>query len=194
MGINTKVRHPAIFLDRDGTIIHQVELLSRTDQIRLIPGAAEAIQLFNKLRFLVIVVTNQPVVARGIVTENEVVHIHDVLVKRLSKKDARIDAFYFCPHHANANLKKYRVVCTCRKPEPGMILEAAKEHSIDLKKSFLIGDSTQDVLAGNRAKVKMILVKTGHGGGDSWQHNGKPDFIAKNILTAATIIKRETKK
>ena len=160
------MKRPAIFLDRDGTIIQQVELLSRPNQVKLIPGAAKAIQLLNKLGFFVVVVTNQPVVARGIATEKEVAHIHNVLAGRLARQGAFIDTFYFCPHHPKANLKKYRTTCDCRKPEPGMILEAAKEYDINLKKSFFIGDSTQDVLAGNRAKVKTILVKTGHGGED----------------------------
>ena len=183
-------KHPAVFLDRDGTIIRQVELLRAPSQVKFFSDAARAIRGFNAMGYAVVVVTNQPVVARGIIGPKEVDHIHAVLIKRLARKGARIDAVYFCPHHPLANVKKYRMVCKCRKPSPGMILQAAKEHNIDLKKSFFIGDSTQDVLAANRAKVKMILVGTGHGGKDPWQHNGKPDFRVKNLTGAARIIKK----
>ncbi len=183
---------PAVFLDRDGTIIRQVELLHKPSQINIFPLAARAIKLFNKLGYLVVVVTNQPVVARGMIGPKEVDHIHAVLIDRLGKRGAKIDAVYYCPHHPLANIEKYRTVCKCRKPAPGMLLRAAKEHGIDLKKSFLIGDSTQDVLAGNRAKVRIILVRTGHGGKDPWQHEGKPDFIVRNLGGAAKIIKQLT--
>lgn len=183
-------KRPAIFLDRDGTIIRQVELLHKPSQIKIFSAAAPAITSFNKLGYLVVVVTNQPVIARGVIGPKEVDHVHAVLIDRLGKKGGRIDAVYYCPHHPLANLKKYRMTCKCRKPAPGMILQAAKDHGIDLKKSFMIGDSTQDVLAGNRAKVKTILVRTGHGGKDPWHHEGKPDFIARDLGAAAKIIKK----
>lgn len=180
----------AVFLDRDGTIIYHVDFLHKVSEVRLIPDAEKAIRTFNKLGYLAIIITNQPVIARGIIGPKEVDHIHAVLIDRLAKKGARIDAVYFCPHHPQANVKKYRMVCKCRKPSPGMILQATKEHGIDLKKSFFVGDSTKDVMAANRAKVKMILVKTGQAGKDPWQHEGKPDFTAKNLLGASRIIKR----
>lgn len=180
-------------MDRDGTIIRQVELLHKPSQLKVFPDAAKAIRVFNKLGYVVIIITNQPVVARGMIGPKEVDRIHAVLIDRLAKRGAKIDAVYFCPHHPKANMKKYRMVCKCRKPSPGMMLQAAKEHGIDLKKSFLIGDSTQDVLAGNRAKVTTVLVTTGHGGKDPWQHEGTPDFIAKNLKQAATFIQKETR-
>ncbi|HEY5220725.1 MAG TPA: HAD family hydrolase [Candidatus Paceibacterota bacterium] len=187
-----KKKRPAVFLDRDGTIIRQVELLHKPSQLKLFPAAAPAIKAFNKMGYLVVIVTNQPVVARGMIGPKEVDHIHAVLIDRLGKRGATIDAVYYCPHHPLANVKKYRMVCKCRKPAPGMILQAAKDHGIDLKKSFLIGDSTQDILAGNRAKVKMILVRTGHGGKDPWQHEGKPDFIVRDLAGTVNIIKKST--
>ena len=179
-----------MFLDRDGTIIRQVELLHKPSQLKIFPETAEAVKAFNKLGYVTVIITNQPVVARGIIGPKEVDRIHAILIKRLAKRGAKIDAVYFCPHHPKANMKKYRMVCKCRKPNPGMILKAVKEYGIDLKKSFLVGDSTQDVLAGNRAKVKVILVRTGHGGKDPWQHEGKPDFVVKNLRGAARIIKK----
>jgi D,D-heptose 1,7-bisphosphate phosphatase len=141
-----------------------------------------------------VIITNQPVVARGIIWPKEIDHIHAVLIDRLAKRGAKIDAVYFCPHHPKANMEQYRMVCKCRKPSPGMVMQAVKDHGIDLKKSFLVGDSTQDVQTGNRAKVKMILVRTGHGGKDPWQHEGRPDFIVKDLAGAARIVAQAARK
>ncbi len=185
-----KKLQPAVFLDRDGTIIKQVELLHRATDVKLLPGAAKAVKAMNKLGYLTVIVTNQPVVARGISTPKEVDQIHALLIGRLGKSGAKIDAVYYCPHHSEATLKKYRLRCKCRKPEIGMILDAAKKYGIDLKKSFMVGDSTRDTQAGNRAKLRTILVKTGHGGKDVWQFKSKPDFVVKNLSEAIRIIKR----
>jgi mannose-1-phosphate guanylyltransferase / phosphomannomutase len=186
-------KRPAVFLDRDGTIIRQVELMHKKSDLKLIPGAASAIATFNKLGYLTVIVTNQPVVARGIIGPKEVDEIHALLIERLDKKNAKIDAIYFCPHHPQANVKKYRMTCKCRKPGIGMILDAAKKYNIDLKKSWMVGDSTRDMLAGNNAKLKTILVKTGHGGKDVWQFDGKPDFTVKDLSSAARIVKKFSK-
>jgi D,D-heptose 1,7-bisphosphate phosphatase len=185
-----KRKTPAVFFDRDGTLIKQVELLHKPSEVKLFPGAAKAVRDLNKLGYLAVIITNQPVVARGIIGPKELDHIHAVLIKRFAKAGAKIDAIYYCPHHPQANVKKYRMICKCRKPNPGMIFQAAKEHGIDLKESFFVGDSTKDVLAANRAKVRMILVATGHGGKDPWQHEGKADFKAKNLRAAVRIIKK----
>lgn len=187
-----RAKTPAVFLDRDGTIIHQVELLHKPSEVRLFRDASKAVKTFNELGYTTVVITNQPVVARGIIGPKEVDRIHALLVNRLAKRGAKIDGIYYCPHHPQANVKKYRKTCECRKPEIGMIMSAAKKFNIDLRRSFLIGDSTRDVLAGNRAKVKMILLRTGHGGKDKWQFKSKPDFIVKNLEEAARIIKKKT--
>jgi D,D-heptose 1,7-bisphosphate phosphatase len=181
-------KRPAVFLDRDGTIIRQTDYPRRESDLKILSGAAKAIKILNQLGYFVVIVSNQPVVARGLITLREAKRLNRVLAVRLKKLGAVIDASYLCPHHPQANVKKYRIVCTCRKPAPGMILQAAREHNLDLKKSFMVGDSTQDVQAGNRAKVKMILVRTGHGGKDSWQHEGKPDFLVRNLVEAASIV------
>ncbi|MDO8536898.1 MAG: HAD family hydrolase [bacterium] len=191
MGISAKKGlSKAVFLDRDGTIIRQVELLHKASEVKLLPSAARAIKALNKLGFLVIIVTNQPVVARGIIGEKEVDEIHALLVGRLAKSGAKVDAIYFCPHHPEATLKKYRLRCKCRKPEIGMILSAAKKYGINLKISFMVGDSTRDTQAGNNAKLKTILVKTGHGGKDKWQFKARPDFVVNNLSGAVRIIKK----
>jgi D-glycero-D-manno-heptose 1,7-bisphosphate phosphatase len=181
------VSQRAVFLDRDGTIIRQVDLMHEVSQLRLLPGSAAAIRLLNEKNIPVIVVTNQPVVARGVATEREIELVHEELNRRLQARGAHIDAFYVCPHHPNATLEQYRTQCSCRKPDPGMILRAAEEHGIDLSSSVMIGDSTQDITAGNRAGVRTILVRTGHGGRDPWQYPCVPDWTANNLLEATRV-------
>lgn len=177
----------AAFLDRDGTIIRQVDLMHEVSQLRLLPGAASAIRILNEKGLLVVVVTNQPVVARGVASEQEIKLVHEELNRRLQARGAHIDSFYSCPHHPNATLEQYRTTCPCRKPEPGMILRAAEEHGVDLSRSVMIGDTTQDMLAGNRAGVHTILVRTGHGGRDPWQYQCLPDWTVNNLLEAAHV-------
>jgi len=188
-----KPKNRAVFLDRDGTINREVDVLRRLSQLKIFPKVAEAIRKLNKIGFLVVVITNQAVVARGWLTEKEIDKIHAVLIKRLAKYGAKIDAIYYCPHHPSANLKKYRLRCRCRKPNPGMILKAIKKYHIDRKKSFMIGDTTRDTLAGKRAGLKTIIVRTGYGGKDGYHKNVKPDFVAKNLYAAASIVKKHAK-
>ena len=182
----------AVFLDRDGTIIQEKDNLKNVRQLKLLPGAAQAIKTLNKTGFLVIIITNQPVVARGWITENHLKKIHDILLERLQKSGASVDGVYYCPHHPEANLKKYRKKCNCRKPNIGLIKKAARKFSVSLKGSFIVGDSTRDILAGNRAGLKAILVKTGYAGKDG-KYKAKPDFIVKNLKEAVKIIKDNAK-
>ena len=187
---NLKSGRKAVFLDRDGTIIKQVELMHSVEELHLLPGAARAISALNKLGFLVVVVTNQPVVARGIIGPKEIDNIHAVLIERLNGKGAKIDAVYFCPHHPEATMPEYRLRCRCRKPEPGMILKGLKKLNINPKKSFMIGDALIDVVSGQKAGLKTILVKSGPGHArlDEKYKNTKPDFTVKNLAQAVKII------
>lgn len=184
---------PAAFLDRDGTIIKQVELLHNSKQMRLLPGAAEAIRMLNRNGVKVIVVTNQPVVARGISTLSDVEGMHELLNRRLQRNHAHVDAFYFCPHHTNATIEEFRFACNCRKPSPGMILLATAEHGLNLRQSVMIGDTTQDMLTGRRAGVRTILVKTGHGGKDPWQYECSADHEAPDLRAAVSLWLKETR-
>lgn len=177
----------AVFLDRDGVINREVDVLRDVRQLKILPGVGQAIKKINQLGFLAIIITNQPVIARGWLNEKEVDAIHAVLVRRLNKKGAKIDAIYYCPHHPNANLKKYRLLCQCRKPNIGMIKEAVRQFKIDVKSSFFVGDTTGDILAGKRAKLKTILVRTGYAGQDG-KYEVKSDFTAKNLMEAVKII------
>ena len=179
----------AIFLDRDGVLNREVDVLRDVKQLRVLPGVPAALKAFTKLGFLNVIITNQPVIARGWLTERGVEHIHDVLCERLAVRGARIDAVYYCPHHPNANLKKYRTKCRCRKPNTGMIKKAAKDLRIDIKRSFFVGDSTMDVMTGKNAKMKTILVKTGYAGKDG-RYEVKPDFTVKNLIGLANFLKR----
>jgi D,D-heptose 1,7-bisphosphate phosphatase len=178
----------AVFFDRDGTLIEQVGDLHRTSQLSIFPDAAAATKAVYDLGYLVIIITNQPVVARGILSAEEVEIINRTLIEQLRAQGGHVDAVYFCPHHPHANVEAYRMSCDCRKPAPGMMLAAAHEYDIDLSKSFLMGDSTQDVQAGINAGVTTILVRTGHAGNDPWQYDGTPDHTVTSLSEAVTII------
>ena len=165
----------AIFLDRDGTICEDVSYLSRPEQIKLFPFAAEAVRLLNENGFIVILITNQSGIARGFFDENALREIHEKLVSELAEQNAKLDAIYFCPHNSVDN-------CACRKPKTGMIEQAAKDFSIDLKNSWMIGDKAIDVETGFRAGTKTALVLTGYGQKDIQQLERKPDIIAESLF------------
>src|SRR3989344_3763440 len=168
----------AVFLDREGTAMTLGDTAGRFTDIkylRLLPGVASAIHLLNKAGFVVIIHTNQTVVAWGQMSEKELQHIHDVLCERLRKKGAHVDAVYYCPHHPDAPLKKYRKICTCRKPEAGMIREALKKYQIKASQSFMVGDSSKDIVAGERAGLQTILVRTGNFGKEYGAVSVEPD-------------------
>lgn len=178
---------PAIFLDRDGVLIQRAELTWKKSQLRLSPKIVPFIRHFNDNNIPIIVITNQPVVARGWISEKGVEKLHQILQARLNKQGAFINKFYFCPHHPEATLKKYRAICNCRKPKIGLFKKAGKEFKINLKKSVMIGDMTQDILAGKNAGMKTILVKSGHGGKDN-KYKITPNFIATSTSAALKLI------
>ena len=184
----------AVFLDRDGTINREVDNLRDLSQLRFLPGAARAIERMNKLGYLVIIITNQPVVARGLLTAKELDEIHAVIIRRLGSKNARIDAIYYCPHHPNANVRKYRMECKCRKPNTGLVRQAMRKFHIAPRKSFMVGDTMPDIVMGGRAKLTTILVKTGGANRNDRGYTAEPDFVAKNLGEAARIIKKHTKQ
>ena len=159
--MNRRNRRPAIFLDRDGVINREVNLLCREDQMELLPGAAEAIRMINRSDYLAIVVTNQPVIARNLCSLDELDRIHMRLETLLGQEHAYLNALYFCPHHPDGGYpeerKEYKIVCNCRKPAPGMLLRAAEEWNIDLANSYMIGDSDRDMQAGHNAGVKQSI-------------------------------------
>ncbi len=162
---NLKNKQKAIFLDRDGTINKYVGFLRSVDTMELLPGASEAIKRINKSGYLAIVVTNQPVIARGEVTVPELNEIHNKMETLLGKDGAYIDALYYCPHHPNkgyeGEIPELKTDCDCRKPKPGLLLRAAEDYNIDLEHSWMIGDSDSDVQAGDAAGCKGIKIEEG---------------------------------
>ncbi len=175
----------AIFLDRDGVIIKQKHHLHKKEDLELILNSSKAIKLFNEKDYLTIVISNQPVVARGLCTIQEVNEINHYMEEMLKEQGAKIDRIYFCPHHpTKGNNPEYTKNCECRKPNIGLILQAKKDYDIDLNKSWFIGDHTMDIQTGVNAGCKTILVKIGYGGKDGL-FSVKPDFVAKDLLDAA---------
>jgi D,D-heptose 1,7-bisphosphate phosphatase len=163
--LNRSNKRPAIFLDRDGTISNEVNLLNKPEQLELIEGAAEAIRLINKSDYLAVIVTNQPVIARNLCSIEELEYIHATLETMLGKEGAYVNAIYYCPHHPDKGYPEerpeYKIDCECRKPKPGMLLQAAKDWNIDLSRSVMIGDTTRDLQAGINARVKeSIMIET----------------------------------
>jgi D-glycero-D-manno-heptose 1,7-bisphosphate phosphatase len=185
----------AVFLDRDGTINVEKNYVHKIDDFEFIEGSAEAIRLFNEHEFKVVVVSNQSGIARGLYTRNDVHILHDYIQRELGKINAHIDAFFYCPHHADATVKEYRVDCDCRKPRPGMLRRAEKKLDLDLKSSYIIGDLTADMEMGRQNGLYSILVKTGHGM-DTLDHLNKqglmPDAVADNLLDAVQKIYQQT--
>jgi D-glycero-D-manno-heptose 1,7-bisphosphate phosphatase len=186
--------HRAIFLDRDGVLIEDSHLVTSIGQMRVLPGVAEALKLLKEAGFKLIVITNQPAIARGILDSARLEAMHQHLNSLFA--DAPLDQFYFCPHHPEATVQDYRIHCECRKPKPGMLLQAASEMGIDLTRSFLVGDRLSDICAGFKAGVKTILVRSGcHEAppiiSDGFDANAKPDWEAQDLLEASRIILRE---
>lgn len=155
---NLKNKQKAIFLDRDGTINKYVGFLRSPGELELTDDAAEAIKLINSSGYLAVVVTNQPVIARGEVTWSGLEEIHNKMETELGKSGAYLDAIYFCPHHPHkgyeGEVEALKIDCDCRKPKPGMLLKASEDYNIDLARSYMIGDSDNDIEAGKAAGCK----------------------------------------
>ncbi|MCD4784579.1 MAG: HAD-IIIA family hydrolase [Candidatus Eremiobacteraeota bacterium] len=178
----------AIFIDRDGTINKEVDFLSQVEDIEIIPRCVDAIKLMNENGFLVIIISNQSGIARGYFDNLDSLNIFSEIISRLKEKGASIDNFYYCPHHPEGKVKEFSIKCDCRKPAPGMFLEAREDFNIDFSQSFAIGDRIRDIMPAIQLGCKGILVKTGYGGKemskkDEWTLT--PDFIAEDLYDAA---------
>lgn len=162
---NLKNKQKAIFLDRDGTINKYVGFLRKPEEFVLLPDAAEAIKLINTSGYLAVVITNQPVIARGEVTWEGLDEIHNKMETELGKQGAYLDGIYFCPHHPHkgyeGEVPELKFDCDCRKPKPGMLIKASQDLNIDLEKSWMIGDSDSDVQAGEAAGCKAVKIEEG---------------------------------
>lgn len=164
---NLSRKQKAVFLDRDGTINRYVGFLKDIDEFELLDGVSDAIKIFRNLGYLVIAVTNQPVIARGEMTVEELDQVHKKMETLLGKKGTYIDDLFYCPHHPQKGFEgerpEYKIVCECRKPRPGMLLEAAGRYNIDLNSSWMIGDSETDIKAGENAGCKTCFLTEDRG-------------------------------
>lgn len=179
---------PAVFVDRDGTICEEVGYLNHGSRFRMFPFVAGAIRRLNESGCAVVVVTNQSGVGRGYFPASLVEEVNERMVRQLLADGARIDAVYYCPHTSADN-------CRCRKPKPGMLELAAKEHALDSQRSFVVGDRYGDIELARNARARGVLVRTGYGEGEvAWhasQWPSKPDFIARDLAEAAEWILRQ---
>ncbi len=184
-------KQAAVFLDRDGTLLQEVHHLNSADQVQLFEDAAQAIRRFNREGYKACVVTNQPVIARGDCTVDDLTQIHRKLETLLGREAAYLDRIYYCPHHPDKGFVGERVelkmACQCRKPNTGMIDEAVIDLNIDCAVSWLIGDTTTDIATAKRAGLKSILVETGYAGTD-YKYPVVADFVAPDLQTAAALI------
>ena len=180
----------AVFLDRDGTLIEERGYLDRLDRLAIYPYSVDAVRLFNRAGFAVIVISNQSGIGRGLVRESFVAEAHAHISAYLQAGGASLDAFYYCPHHPDASVAAFRQQCECRKPAAGMLTAAATEHGLELSRSFVVGDRWADVGAARAAGAKGVLVRTGYGreAEAAPKSNLAADHVADNLAGAAAWI------
>lgn len=160
---HSRPRRPAVFLDRDGTVNREVNYLSDPEQLELLPTVSQTIANLNARGVAVVVITNQAGIGRGFFPEDRLILVHQRLRELLAEQNATLDGIYYCPHHPTAGVGEYRIECDCRKPQPGMLIHAARDLGIDLSDSLMIGDRDTDLLAGANAGCQTALVRTGYG-------------------------------
>ena len=175
----------AVFLDRDGVITQEPPHYAyRLSHLGLVAKSADAIRLLNESGVVVVVACNQAGIAYGYYQEEDAILFNQAMKEHLAKEGAYIDDIYYCPHHPEAKIERYRVDCNCRKPKPGMLMRAQKELNIDLKHSFMVGDKSSDIEAGKRAGCKTIMVKTGYGAGELKSNQIECNYVANDLYDA----------
>ena len=187
---------PAVFLDRDGTLIQDVGYLSRVEDVSWFPYSIDAIRILNRAGYLVCVTTNQGGIGLGFYGPDLVDRVHALMAGDVAASGGRIDDFFFFPHHPLAVTDEYRQECDCRKPRPGMIHQATKRHQIDLSRSYVVGDKLADVGLAKNVGAAGILVRTGYGAAELVRHGGTMPgaaFVAENVLEAAAWILKQTR-
>lgn len=177
-----------VFLDRDGTINTEKNYLYKIEDFEFIEGAEEGIKLLNENGYRVVVVTNQAGVARGYYSESDVEKLHAYINDRLKECGAFIDGFFYCPHHPEHGIGKYKLACKCRKPETGMFKKAEELYNIDKSNSYMVGDNVSDINAGINYGIKTILVSTGYGKKVMSEHLADYDYYKNNLLDACKFI------
>jgi D-glycero-D-manno-heptose 1,7-bisphosphate phosphatase len=179
---------PAVFIDRDGTLTDEVGYVNHPSRLRLLPRSAEAVRRLNGAGVAAVVVTNQAGIARDYFTEDVLHAVNAELVAQLARDGARLDGIYACMHHPSAGEPPYRMDCDCRKPKPGMLVRAAAELDLDLRRSVMVGDKPSDVEVAPRIGGRGVLVLTGYGRGE-WEYRRErfpvpPDHVATDLLDA----------
>jgi D-glycero-D-manno-heptose 1,7-bisphosphate phosphatase len=180
----------AVFLDRDGTIIEEVGYLDRPERVELFPWTIDAVRVLNRAGLAVVLVSNQSGVARGFFTEEVVDAVHQRMADLLAEGGARIDAYYYCPHHPDGKVPRYAQKCECRKPGRALVDRAARELGIDPARSFVVGDRWLDVALGRAVGAQSVLVRTGYGASEE---NKRPadlaaDAVVDNLVAASSWI------
>ncbi len=181
------VRRAAVFLDRDGTINVEAGYIRDLQDLSLMPGAGQAVKRLNDAGIPVILATNQSGPARGYYPESWIHTLHDSLSALLHQCGAHLDAVYYCPHLPDGTVPEYSLACQCRKPEPGMLNEAAQRHGLNLAESYMVGDKSTDVEVGQRVGSKTILLRSGYGErvlSGEYQWKVTPDFVAPTLVEA----------
>jgi D-glycero-D-manno-heptose 1,7-bisphosphate phosphatase len=180
---------PAVFLDKDGTVVVDVPYNVDPDLMQLMPHAGEALRHLVREEFTIVVVSNQSGVARGLFPISALPGVENQLREMLQEERVKLAGFYYCPHHEQGSVAEFAVTCECRKPQPGLLNAAARELDLDLERSWLIGDILDDVEAGHRAGCRAILLEPG--GETEWNFENplrRPDFVATDLLEAARYI------
>jgi D-glycero-D-manno-heptose 1,7-bisphosphate phosphatase len=182
---------PAVFLDRDGTMVRDVGYLSRREDLHWFPYTLDAIRLLNRAGFLVFVTTNQGGIALGFCSEGFVRQTHEEMSAFIRSAGGRVDGWFFCPHHPLARERSLQIDCECRKPKPGMIRQASERFPIDFARSFVVGDKIADIGLAGEVGARGILVRTGYGEAEVIRHNGDVPgaaYVAEELMDATTWI------
>lgn len=177
-----KSGRPAVFLDRDGVLTEENGYTRSVENLKLFPYTAECIRQIHEKGYYAIVITNQSGVARGLFTEEALLEMNDYL-----RKQTNVDAIFYCPHHPEGEIEKYRRLCNCRKPETGMFEAACREFAIDIRNSYMVGDRASDILAGQNAGVKTILLESGYGTA-GLEGAVTPDYIMKDLRDVLAVL------
>ncbi|HKH59710.1 MAG TPA: HAD family hydrolase [Flavitalea sp.] len=178
----------AVFVDKDGTLIKDVPYNIKPELISFEDGVMDGLRVLKQYAFLLVIISNQSGIAHGYFTEDEFLNVKEAISEQLATNRISLDGFYYCPHHPDGLSAEYQSICSCRKPKPGMILQAARDLNIDLHSSWMIGDILDDVEAGNRAGCKTILINNGNE--TKWRLSTQrtPDHVAGNFFEAALFI------
>jgi len=184
----------AVFLDKDGTLVEDVPYNVNPDLMQLTPGAEEGLRSLHAAGYKLIIISNQSGIARGYFPEEALVAVEKRSHQMLAEMGVPLAGFYYCPHHPDGSVPNYSINCFCRKPEPGLILRAAREHDISLAQSWFIGDILNDVEAGQRAGCKTVLIDNGNETEWIFSPLRLPDYIATDLADAARLIEGKSEK